>query len=131
MTQPQTVLELLRQDAQELHKKISANISRAEHATWSDIKDTQADVKALAAKMKSLATDHADSTKAAIHAATLKMDAAAAIVEDKAFVAKDGINHANIVMLDSVYKAAHSLSSAIAEGRHRLARALEPKKVPA
>ena len=45
MAEPQSVLDLARQDAQELHKKISANISRAEHATWSDIKDTQADVK--------------------------------------------------------------------------------------
>lgn len=131
MTQPQSVLELLRQDAQELHKKISANIMRAEHATWSDIKDTQADVTALAAKMKAVAKDQADSTKAAIHAAIEKMDAAAAIVEDKAFVAKDGINHANTVMLDSVYKAAHSLSSAIAEGRHTLESTIEPKKVPA
>jgi len=131
MAEPQSVLDLARQDAQELHKKISANISRAEHATWSDIKDTQADVKALAVKMKTLAEDQADSAKAAIKAAIEKMNTAAAIVEDKAFVAKDGINHANIVMLDSVYKAAHSLSSAIAEGRSKLARAIEPKKVPA
>lgn len=131
MTEQQSVLELARSDAQELHKKISANISRAEHATWSDVQDAQADVKALAVKMKTLAKDQADSAKSAIHAAIEKMDAAATIVEDKAFVAKDGINHANIVMLDSVYKAAHSLSSAIAEGRSKLARVIEPKKVPA
>lgn len=131
MTQPQSVLERARQDAQELHKKISANISRSEHATWSDIKDTQADVKALATKMQTLGEEQADSAKAAIKAACAKMNDAAAIVEDKAFVAKDGINHANIVMLDAVYKAAHSLSSAIAEGRSKLARAIEPKKVPA
>lgn len=131
MSEPQSVLELLRHDAQELHKKISANISRAEHATWSDVKDMQSDVTALAAKMKSLAEDQADGVKAAIKAAILRMHEAAAIVEDKAFVAKDGINHANIVMLDSVYKAAHSLSSAIAEGRSKLARVIEPKKVPA
>lgn len=125
MSEPQSVLELARKDAQELHKKISENILRAEHATWSDIKDTQADVKNLATKMKTLAEDQADSAKAAITAAIDKMNGAAAIVEDKAFVAKDGINHANTVMLDAVYRAAHSLSSAIAEGRSKLARAIK------
>ncbi len=131
MTKPQSVLELARNDAQELHKKISANIRKAEHATWSDIKDTQADVKALAVKMKTLAEGQADKSKAAIIAAIGKMNDAATIVENKAFAVKDGINHANNVMLDSVYKAAHSLSSAIAEARHNLARVIEPKKVPA
>lgn len=131
MTKPQTVLEMARHDAQELHKKISANIARAEKATWADVKAAQADINALGTKMKTLATDQADDVKTGINAAVTKLEAAGHLVEDKAVAAKDGVTHANAAMLDSAHKAAQSLSAAVAAARTKLAHAIEPKKVVA
>ncbi|MCB6180148.1 hypothetical protein LHP98_18690 [Rhodobacter sp. Har01] len=132
MTKPQTVLELARHDAQELHKKISGNVARAEQATWADVKAVQADINALGARMKTLAEDQADAVKSGIKAALTKMDAAGKLVEDKtvagATAAKDGVKHANDAMLESVHNATTSLSAAVAAARSKLAHAIEPKK---
>jgi hypothetical protein len=127
MTKPQTVLEMTRHDAQELHKKISANIAKAEQATWADVKAVQADVVALGAKMKTLATDQADDVKTGIKAAVTKLDAAGHLVEDKAMAAKDSVKRANDAMLDSAHNAAQSLSAAVAAARTKLADAIAPK----
>ena len=131
MTKPQTTLELARHDAQELHKKISGDIAKAEQATWADVKAVQADINALGARMKTLAEDQADAVKAGIKAAITKMDAAGKLVEDKAVAAKDGVKQANAAMLDSAHRAATSLSAAVAAARTKLAHAIEPKKVVA
>jgi hypothetical protein len=131
MTKPQTVLELARHDAQQLHKKISGNIAKAEHATWADVKAVQAEINALVARMKTLAADQADDAKAGIKAAITKLDAAGQIVEDKAVAAKDSVKHANATMLESAHKATQSLSAAVAAARTKLAHAIEPKKVVA
>jgi hypothetical protein len=135
MTKSQTVLELARHDAQELHKKISGNIAKAEQATWADVKAVQADINALGARMKTLAEDQADAARTGIKAAITKMEAAGKLVEDKtvagAVAAKDGVKHANAAMLDSAHKAATSLSAAVAAARTKLANAVEPKKVVA
>lgn len=131
MTRPQTVLDLARHDAQELHKKISANISKAEHATWADVKAVQAEINALVARMKTLAADQSDDAKAGIKAAITKLEAAGKIVEDTAVAAKDGVKHANAAMLESAHKAAQSLSAAVAAARTKLAHATQPKKVVA
>jgi hypothetical protein len=127
MTKPQTVLEMARNDAQELHKKISADITKAEHATWADVKAVQADVIALGAKMKALAIDEAEDVKISIKAAVTKLEAAGQLVEDKAVAAKDGVKHANAAMLDSAERATQSLSAAVAAARTKLAHAIEPK----
>lgn len=131
MTKPQTTLELARHDAQELHKKISGNIAKAEQATWADVKAVQADINALGARMKTLAEDQADAVKSGLKAAVTKMDAAGKLVEDKAVAAKDGVKHANTAMLDSAHRAATSLSAAVAAARTKLAQAIEPKKAGA
>jgi hypothetical protein len=131
MTKPQTMLEMARHDAQELHKKISGNIASAEHATWADVKAVQADINALGVKMKTLAADQAADVKAGIQAAITKLEAAGNLVEDKAVAAKDGVKHANAAMLESAHKAAQSLSAAVAAARTKLAKAIEPKKVVA
>jgi hypothetical protein len=131
MTRPQTVLEMTRHDAQELHKKISGNIASAEHATWVDVQAVQADISALGEKMKTLAADQADDVKTGIEDAISSLEAAAKLVEDKAVAAKDGAKHANAAMLDSAHKAAQSLSAAVAAARTKLAHAIEPKKVVA
>lgn len=131
MTKPQTVLEKTRFEAQELHKKISANIASAERATWADVKAVQADINALGAKMKMLAADQAEDAKTGIKAAVTKLEAAGQLVEDKAVAAKDGVKHANATMLDSAHKAAQSLSAAVAAARTKVAHAIEPKKVVA
>ena len=131
MTKPQTVLELARHDAQALHKKISANIAKAEHATWADVKAVQAEINALVARMKTLAADQADDAKAGIKAAITKLEAAGQIVEDKAVAAKDGVKHANAAMLESAHKATQSLSASVAAARTKLAHAIAPKKVVA
>jgi dUTPase len=129
MTKPQTMLEKARYDAQELHKKISANMAKAEHATWADVKAVQADINALGIKMKTLAADQADDVKTGIKAAIVKLEAAGKLVEDKAVAAKDGVKHANAAMLDSAHKAAQSLSAGVAAARTKLAHAIEPKEV--
>lgn len=133
MTKPQTVLEQARHDAQELHKKIAANIASAEQATWADVKAVQADINALGVKMKTLAEDQAEDVKTGIKAAITKLEAAGKLVEDKAIAgavaAKDGVKHANAAMLGSAHKAAQSLSAAVAAARTKLAHAIEPKKV--
>ena len=131
MTKPHTVLEMTRIDAQNLHKKISANMAKAEHATWADVKAVQEDINALGDKMKTLAADQADDVKNGIKAAITKLEGAGKLVEDKAVAAKDGIKHANAVMLDSAHKATQSLSAAVAAARTKLAHAIEPKKVVA
>jgi len=131
MTRPQTVLEMTRHDAQELHKKISGNIASAEHATWVDVQAVQADISALGEKMKTLAADQADDVKTGIEDAISSLEAAAKLVEDKAVAAKDGVKHANAAMLDSAHKATQSLSAAVAAARTKLAHAIEPKKVVA
>lgn len=135
MTKPQTALELTRHDAQELHKKISANIALAEKATWADVKAVQADMAALGARMKTLAADQAEDVRTGIKAAITKLEAAGQLAEDKtisgALAAKDGVKHANAAMLDSAHKAATSLSAAVAAARTKLAQAIEPKKVVA
>lgn len=129
MTKPQTVLEMARHDAQELHKKISANIAKAEHATWADVKTVQADIGALGAKMKTLASDQSDTVKAGLKTAMTRMESAGKLIENKAVAAKDDVKHANAAMLDSAQKAAQSLSAAVAEARTKLAHAIEPTKV--
>jgi dUTPase len=129
MTKPQTMLEKARYDAQELHKKISANMAKAEHATWADVKAVQADINALGIKMKTVAADQADDVKTGIKAAIVKLEAAGKLVEDKAVAAKDGVKHANAAMLDSAHKAAQSLSAGVAAARTKLAHAIEPKEV--
>ena len=131
MTKSQTALEMTRHDAQELHKKISANIPQAQHATWVDVKAVQADMAALGAKMQTLAADQADDVKTGIKAAMAKLAAAGHLVEDKAAATKDGVKHANAAMLDSAHNAAQSLSTAIAAARSSLAHAIEPQKVGA
>ena len=129
MTKPQTVLEKARHDAQELHKKISANMAKADHATWADVRAVQADVNALGEKMKTLTADQAADVKTGIKAAIVKLESAGKLVEDKAVAAKDGVKHANAAMLNSAHEAARSLSAAVAAARTKLAHAMEPKKV--
>ena len=129
MTKPQTVLEKARHDAQELHKKISANMAKAEHATWADVRAVQADVNALGEKMKTLTADQAADVKTGIKAAIVKLESAGKLVEDKAVAAKDGVKHANAAMLNSAHEAARSLSAAVAAARTNLAHAMEPKQV--
>lgn len=127
MTKPQTVLELARHDAQELHKKISSNIAKAEHSTWAEVKAVQADINALGRKMKTLAEDQSDDAKAGIKAAIGKLEAAGDLVEDKAVAAKDGVSRANAAMLESAHNAATSLSAAVAAARTKMAQAIEPR----
>lgn len=133
MTEPHTVLEMTRIDAQNLHKKISANMAKAEKATWADVKASQADIKALVVKMKALAADQADSVKSSIKTATAKLEAAGKLLESKGSDAKDNakddVKHANEAMLDGANKAAQSISAAVAAARTKLAHAIEPKKV--
>lgn len=131
MTKSHTVLERARADAQDLHKKISGNIARAEHATWAEVQGVQSDIKALGVRMKDLAEDQSDAAKAGIKVAIGKLDAAGTLVEDKAVAAKDGVRNANAAMLESVRTAAQSLSAAVAAARTKLAHAIEPKKVVA
>jgi hypothetical protein len=131
MTKPHELLEMARIDAQNLHKKISANMAKAEKATWADVKAVQADVNALGVKMKTLAADQADTVKSGISTAVTKLEAAGKLVENKAVAAKDDVRQANAAMLDSAHKAAQSLSTAVAAARTKLAKAIEPKKVTA
>ncbi|WP_019954953.1 hypothetical protein [Yoonia vestfoldensis] len=129
MTKPHTVLEMTRIDAQNLHKKISANMAKAEKATWADVKSAQADAKALGSKMTTLAKDQADTVKSAIQTAVAKLEAAGQLVENKTCDAKDDVERANAAMLDSAHKAAQALSAAVAAARSKLAQAIAPKKV--
>jgi hypothetical protein len=129
MTNPQSMIEKARHDAQELHKKISANIAKAEKATWTDVKAVQADINTLGSTMKTLANDQADDVKTGLKSAITKLEAAGHLVEDKAVAAKDGVKHANAAMLDSAQKAANSLSGAVAAARTKAAHAIQPKKV--
>jgi hypothetical protein len=131
MTKQQTLLEMARHDAQELHKKISANIANAEHATWAEVKAVQSDVTALGTKMKTLASDQAEDVQAGIKAAVTKLEAAGNLIEDKAVAAEDGVKHANAAMLESAQNATQSLSAAVAAARTKLAQAIEPTKVVA
>jgi hypothetical protein len=131
MTQPSTHLDLARRDAQELHKKISANIALAEKATWADVQKVQAEASALAARMKDVATGQADALQAGVRAAIAKLDAGAKIMQAKVAAGKDDIQHANTALLAASHHAAQSLSHAVADMRSKAAKAIEPKKVSA
>lgn len=131
MTNPKTDLELARFDAQNLHKKISANIAKSQAATWNDIKASQADAGILVGKMKIVAEAQADVAKANINTAMSKLDAAAKRGENKAIAAKedlqDDIRRANAALLEGARTATQSLSQAVADFRTKLAKAIEPK----
>lgn len=129
MTKPKTMLEMARHDAQELHKKISGNIAKAQAAGWPDVKTVQADANALAIKMKTAADGQAEAAKTAINAAIAKLEAASKLVESKATAAKDDVRQANVKLLDGAHTAAESLSKAIAVLRTKAAENVEPKKV--
>ncbi len=129
MTKQLTHIDLMRRDAQELHKKISANIAKAEAATWADVQTVQAQAVSLGAKMKSIADGEADAIKADVKAAIAKLDAAGKLVQDKAADGKDAVNRANASLLASAHGAAQSLSHAVAAMRSKAAKAIEPKKV--
>jgi hypothetical protein len=131
MTKQLTHLDLVRRDAQDLHKKISANIAKAETATWADVQAVQADAIALGARMKSIADGEVDAMKADVKAAIAKLDAAGKLVQDKAVAGKDAVQHANAALLASARGAAQSLSHAVAAMRSKAAHAMEPKKVSA
>ena len=131
MTKELTHLDLVRRDAQDLHRKISANIAKAEAATWADVKAVQAEAVILGTKMKLFADGEADAVKADVKAAIAKLDAAGKIVQDKANVGKDAVMHANAALLASAHGAAQSLSHAVAAMRNKAAHAMESKKVSA
>jgi hypothetical protein len=131
MTKQMTHLDVARREAQELHKKISANIAKAEAATWADVKAVQDEAIALAAKMKTIADGEAEAMKSDLKAAMAKLDAAAKLVQDKAIAGKDAVRKANAALLASAHRAAQSLSHAVADMRTKAAKAIEPKKVSA
>ena len=131
MTRQLTYLDLVRRDAQDLHKKISANIAQAEKATWADVQTVQIDAANLVTKMKSIAEEQADAIKSDVKAAIIKLEAAAKLVQDNAVDGKDAVKRANAALLASAHKAAQSLSHAVADIRTKAAKAIEPKKVPA
>jgi hypothetical protein len=131
MTKQMTHLDVARRDAQELHKKISANIARAEAATWTEVKAMQADAATLMAKLKTIADTEVDAMKADLTAAMAKLDAAAKLVEDKTAAGKDAVKRANTALLAASHAAAQSLSHAVANMRSKAAKAMEPKKVSA
>jgi hypothetical protein len=131
MTKQLTHLDLVRRDAQALHKKISANIGKAEAATWADVKAVQDEAVALATKMKTVADGEADAMKADLKAAITKLDAAGKLVEDTAIAGKDAIKRTNASLLASARNAALSLSHAVADMRAKAAKAIESKKVSA
>lgn len=131
MTKQMTHLDLARRDAQELHKKISANIAKAEAATWGEVRAVQADAATLMAKMKTIADGEMDAMKTDLTAAMAKLDAAAKLVEDKAVAGKDAVKRANAALLAASQSAAQSLSHAVAAMRSKAAKAIDPKKVSA
>lgn len=131
MTKQMTHLDVARRDAQELHKKISANIARAETATWAEVKTLQADAASLMAKVKTLADNETDAMKSDLTAVMAKLDGAAKLVEDKAVAGKDAVKRANAALLAASHSAAQSLSHAVANMRSKAAKAIEPKKVSA
>ena len=127
MTKNLSIFEQARDDAKALHKKIGANIAKAEASTWADIRATQADTMALAARMKALAEDQADAVKAGIKSAIGKMETAGKLVEAKAGDAMDGVKHANASLLDSAHRAAQSLKHTVATANNKTAKAIAPK----
>ena len=109
-------------------RKISANIAKAEAATWADVK---AEAVSLGVKMKSAADGETDAVTADVKAAIAKLDAAGKMVQDKVNVGKDAVMHANAALLASAHGAAQSLSHAVAAMRNKAAHAMESKKVSA
>jgi hypothetical protein len=127
MTEPLTVLEEARHDAQRLYKKISTNIDTVEATTLADVKAAQADILALAARIKTLASDQADSVKTGLTTAAARMEDAGKALEAKAGDAQDGIKHANAALLESAQAAAESLGNAVTAMRRKAAHAIAPK----
>lgn len=129
LTRQLTHLDLVRRDAQDLHKKISANIALAEKATWADVQTVQTEAASLVGKMTSIAEEQADAIKSDVKAAIVKLEAAAKLVQDKAVDGQDAVKRANAALLASAHKAAQILSYAVAEMRTKAAKAIEPKTV--
>lgn len=127
MTNDHSLLENAQIEAQGLHRKINANISKAEASTWADVKAVQTDIAALGTAMKALAADQLDDTKAGMMTAISGLEAAVQLVEDKAAGALNGVKNANTVMLQSAHQAAQSLGVAVAAARTKLAHAIDPK----
>lgn len=124
MTKPHSLLETTRREAQDLHRKISANLARAEHATWAEVIAAQADAAALAARMKTLAGDQADTVKDGLVAAVARLESGCKLAETRAGAVKGDVRLANDKLLHGAHRAARSLSAALAAARARAAHAL-------
>ena len=110
MTKQQSVLEMTRREARDLHKLISANICNADHATWAERRTLKACAHALAAKTKTPAEDQAEAIKDGIKAAAAMLDAACKRADGAGVAAKDDAKHANTALLEAAHKAAQAIA---------------------
>ena len=99
MTKPHPILDTARQDAQDLHKTISADIAKQTAAIWADVQAAQRKASDLVAKMKEATSVQADALKTGITTAADKLEATALLVHAKATAGQDDVKRANAALL--------------------------------
>lgn len=114
MAQHETTLDGARIAAQELHRKVMANIAKAQAGTEAELKIVSDDAHKLAQSISSEAASQTEAVKTHLNAAVAKLEAAGAHLRASADTGKEHIKQANAALLDGAHAAAQSVSHAVA-----------------
>ena len=129
MAQHERSLDRVRVAAQDLHRKVTANIAKAQAGTEAELKIVADDTQKLAQSIKAEAVSHTEAVKAHLHTAVVTLDAAAANVKANAATGMDRIRQANAALQESAHDAAQSVSHAVAilRGTTSIQKPVAPK----
>ena len=114
MAHHETSLDRVRVAAQDLHRKVTANIAKAQAGTEAELRIVADDAHTLAQSIKAEAVSHTDAVKGHLHAAVVTLDAAGADVKASAATGMDRIHQANAALQQGAHDAAQSVSHAVA-----------------
>lgn len=114
MAHHETSLDRARSAAQDLHRKVTANIAKAQAGTQAELKIVTDDAHKLTQLIKSEAASQTELVKAHLHTAVAKLEAAGEHVQASSATGVDRLHAANVALLEGAHAAAQSVSHAVA-----------------
>ena len=114
MAHHETSLDRVRVAAQDLHRKVTANIAKAQAGTEAELRIVADEAHKLAQSIKTEAASHTEEVKAHLHTAVVALEAAGANVKANAVTGMDRIHQANAALQEGAHGAAQSVSHAVA-----------------
>ena len=121
MTPSEKSIEVLRSEAQELHRNIVALEKEDKASTRADLDQLQTKARDLGELLKRLAEKETGAVKAKMHEAGMKLAVAREKVEtsvhETADILKSKAEHAKATLLEGMTSAVRSLSEAVAAKR--------------